>query len=101
MTKFLAALGATVLVSPAIFALIIGVLAWRAWWLYPAWDWYIVPLGAPHISFWHCAAFIALTSALTHQTQTRKDSREYDWGAVAALFMSPMVTWLVLWWMKP
>jgi hypothetical protein len=63
-TKLLAAVGAMVVVFPLVFGLFIVVVAWRTWWLYPAWGWYVVPLGVPAIGFWHFAALLTLASAI-------------------------------------
>lgn len=57
MSEILAAIGAAVIVLPLAMLVIVALLMWRAWWLYPAWGWFMVPLGLPGDSLLalHCA----------------------------------------------
>ena len=96
--KFLAIVGATVIAIPII--IIIGVLGiiWRAWWLYPAWGWFLVPLGVHQISLWHFTALMFLLATLTHQSNTKKDERKEDWSSMlGVVVLYPIVAWLILW----
>ena len=100
MTNFFAAIGVFVLALPIVMLLGILVIMWRTWWLYPAWEWYIVPLGVPSIAFWHFAALLLLSSVLFHRDESKKDDRATDWGKTAAIFMWPVIVWVMLWWMR-
>jgi hypothetical protein len=97
MTKFLTFIGATVFVAPLMFGIMILSITWRTWWLYPAWAWYIEPLGVRPITFWHFAALLFLISDLTPM-HTQKG--EEDWPKLLIVFLSPMITWAMLWWMR-
>lgn len=85
---------------PLILALIVATMLWRAWWFYPAWGWFLVPLGVPQISFWHFTTLMLLVSVLTSRTDTKKDERKEDWAKVVILFIAPMLTWALLRWMR-
>lgn len=98
--NFLSVIGAGVIFIPIAIGLSILAIAWRAWWLYPTWRWFIVPLGAPQISFWHFAALMAVISVLTHQVDNHEDKRELDWSKVGASFAMPIIFWAIFWWMK-
>jgi hypothetical protein len=49
VTKVLTTIGLCVLGIPAILGFAVLGAMWRAWWLYPTWNWFIVPLGVPPI----------------------------------------------------
>lgn len=98
MTTFLATIGAIVLVMPAFIGLMLLSSMWRAWWLYPAWSWFIVPLGIPQISFWHFMALMLLISVCTAHPETKKDERKIDWAVTTIVFFAPVITWVMLWW---
>ena len=68
---------------------------WRTWWLYPIYQWYLVPLRVPMISFWHFMALMLVIGYLTGHVDLRKDERPIDWAAVAAAWISPVVLWVV------
>lgn len=97
---FLAVIGASVLALPIVFGIIIGLLVWRSWWLYPAWSWFIVPLGAPAISFWHFMALTFLLGILSSQVETKKDDRPEDPKIWASKFCMPIIAWVVLKWLS-
>lgn len=80
---------------------VVGVLgvAWRAWWLYPTWAWFIVPLGAPAISFWHFTALIFIIGVLTVHPDMKKDDRKVEWAGYINLLVWPIVAWAILRWM--
>lgn len=98
MNTFLSTLGAAVIVLPLFFVIIVGIIAWRSWWLYPAWAWFLVPLGVPQISFWHFAALLMLISMITNAGDYKEDKRPIDWSKVFAAFIAPIITWVILWW---
>jgi hypothetical protein len=98
--KFFAAVGLFVVGIPFIMLMSIIGLMWRAWWLYPVWAWFLVPLGLPAISFWHFAALLLLISLLTVHDNIKKDDREVSWIAVAVSFMFPMIAWVTMRWLR-
>lgn len=85
---------------PLAFVWTIASAAWWAWWLYPAWGWFVVSLGVRQIGFWHFAALVFLAKIITHQSSYKKDDRPTDWGFVIASYLVPIFTWLVLRWMR-
>ena len=93
-------IGAAAVVVPVILGLSILLVMWKAWWLYPAWAWYLVPLGLPQITFWHFTALLFLLSTLTGHVSLKKDNRPTDWGAVVTLNLWPMIAWAILRWMR-
>jgi len=95
----LASLGALVVTVPAVFVLTIAGTAWRSYWLYPAWNWFAVPLGVPSISFWHFAALTLLTFYFTNTSDEKKDDRPHDWYRTLAAFVLPILLYFVLKWM--
>ena len=100
MSKFLTTIGAIVVAGPFIFGLLILAIMWRTWWLYPTWEWYVVPLGVRQVSFWHFAALMFLISVFTAHTSHKKDDRPMDWSSMLASLITPMLIWALLWWMR-
>lgn len=99
--NFFAAIGIVVLAIPFLLGILILGIMWRAWWLYPAWGWFIVPLGVPAISFWHFTALTFLISLITMHTDDKKDDRKTDWNTkLIVAFLWPVVAWLLLRWMR-
>ncbi len=100
MSNALAFIGLITIALPIL--IVMGVLAsmWRAWWLYPAWSWFLMPLGAPAISFWHFTALSILIGTVTHHSDTRKDDRAQDWTQIFVAFIWPMLLCVMLRWMK-
>jgi phosphoglycerol transferase MdoB-like AlkP superfamily enzyme len=99
MSSFFAAIGIAMVAVPLILIMVILALMWRAWWLYPAWAWFIVPLGLPAITFWHFAALVFLVNLLMHQMSTKKDERKEDWPVLIMAFLWPALAWALMWWM--
>lgn len=97
--QFLATVGVAVFVLPLVFALAILSSLWRTWWLYPAWAWFMVPLGLPQASFWHVAALLYLVHILTVDVEIRKDDRPIAWTSIGVILFSPILSWAVLRWM--
>jgi|SRR5580765_6914342 len=97
-------LGIALFIAIQIALLIITVVAsvtWKAWWLFPAWAWYLVPLGLPQISFWHFTALFFLVDTLTRHMDIKKDTRPFDWStAIFGTMLWPMLAWLILRWMR-
>ncbi len=99
MTQFFTAISvATVAVPFVIILMALGVM-WRSWWLYPAWGWFLVPLGVPPISFWHFAALLLLVDAL-RSVDTKKDERKSEWGSIVIVFLLPILVWALMRWMR-
>lgn len=99
MNTFLSTIGATVIIVPIVLVIAIGAILWRAWWLYPAWAWFIVPLGISQISFWDFAALLTLISIVTGHADFKKDDRPVDWSKAASALLLPITTWAILWWL--
>lgn len=96
---FFAAIGVLVVAIPAILGLLILSMIWRAWWLYPAWRWFVVPLGLPQISFWHFVGLVFFLGVLTHKVDTKKDERKEQWESHLLLFLWPILAWAILRWL--
>jgi hypothetical protein len=93
-------LTAVLLLVTGIIGLIVLSLLWRAWWLYPAWQWFLVPLGVPQISFYHFAAIVYLIGTLTAHTDVHKDDRPFSWSSFVALWTAPVIVWFILRWLR-
>jgi uncharacterized BrkB/YihY/UPF0761 family membrane protein len=100
VTEVFAAIGVFVVALPVMIGLGILAVMWRAWWLYPAWAWFLVPLGLPGIRFWHFTALLVLVSALIYRVDTKKDERKTDWGVIIVGFLWPILSWAILRWMR-
>lgn len=100
MTNLLAAIGVLAISIPVIFLLAIAVTAWRAWWLYPAWGWFLMPLGAPAIPFWHFTALLILIDTIWKQMDIKEDKRKIEWGSVIVHYLWPIAAWALLRWMR-
>lgn len=98
-TAFYAAIGMAIVGLPLTIVIVGLSTLWRAWWLYPTWAWYVVPLGAPAIAFWHFAALLILVSAL-HNTNIHKDERKIDWSTYVIVFLWPVAAWVILRWLR-
>lgn len=79
---------------------ILANILWRAWWLYPAWTWFVVPIGAPAITFWHFTGLMLLLSIVTHQIDTKEDERKEAWTSWIVGYTWPVVAWVVLRWLS-
>lgn len=99
MINFFAGLGLAVILVPLLLGFVVIMTLWRAWWLYPAWAWFIVPLGVRPISFWHFTALMYLISVLTLHTDTKKDERPTQWAAVVTIMLVPVIYWLFFRWL--
>jgi hypothetical protein len=101
ISRIMAAFFGFLLGVPALIGLVLLGVVWRTWWLFPAWAWYVVPLGVRQISFWHFAALTALIGTLTHSTgDTKKDDRQPDWAKmIITPLLTPVFAWMLLWWL--
>lgn len=98
--KITMVVGLLVMAFPFVLGLAILATMWRTWWFYPAWGWFLVPLGVPPISFWHFAALMLLVGALTTHNDTKEDPRKEDWQKLTIMFFWPMLLWALMWWMR-
>lgn len=97
--KFFASIGVGVSITVLSLPMILFGILWRAWWFFPAWGWFVVPLGVPPISFWHFAGLLTGVINLLHVTPIYKETRTVDWWTCClSLFGYPVVTWALLWW---
>jgi hypothetical protein len=99
MSEILTSIGALVIGTPIIMGIILAGITWRAWWLYPAWAWFIVPLGAPSINFWHFAALLLLLDTMK-TISVKKDERKTEWGSIVVIILWPIAAWALLRWMR-
>jgi len=99
MSNFFTTLGVLVIAIPFITAMLVLGLLWRAWWLFPAWGWFVVPLGVSPITFWHFTALIFFGSVMTTHIDMKKDERKIEWGAAPVIILWPILTWVLLRWM--
>lgn len=60
MFNIIASAGAFVIAAPFVLIITLFGVMWRSWWFYPAWGWFIVPLGVVPIRFWHFAALLMI-----------------------------------------
>lgn len=100
MTEFFAFLGIMFVAIPFILCFAFLGTIWRSWWLYPAWGWYLVPLGVAPVNFWHFTALLFLVSTLTNHIDTKKDDRKFEWASLFVLFIWPIIVWALLRWMR-
>jgi hypothetical protein len=97
-TKVLAGIGGGVIVAPIILLFALAGAFWRAWWLYPAWDWFVVPIGIRPITFSTFVGLSIIVSAMTHDPDMKEDKRPTSNYALLGLVIGPPVVWLALWW---
>jgi len=90
---------AVIVTAPFLFVLLIAGSAWRAWWLYPIWAWFIQPLGVPSISFWHFTALQLLVGLLTTHTDEKKDDRKHNWVATGVALLLPIMMYFIFMWL--
>jgi hypothetical protein len=100
MYELFAAIVVVVVALPFVVGLMLAMALWRAWWLYPAWGWFLVPLGAPAITFWHFAALLLIVGTVTAHEDTKKDERKTDRVAIVASLFAPMIWWALLRFMR-
>ena len=98
MISFFTTLGIAVFAFPFLLVLSVAVIAWRAWWMYPAWAWFIVPLGAPQITFWHFTGLLFLVTSITQHFDTHEDKRKNSWPAMIIGALWPILVWTTMWW---
>ncbi len=82
-------------------ALMMANFAWWAWWLYPAWAWFLEPLGVPHVSFWMFVGIAVLLRQkpsfdFPEESKTRKWN---EWlGLASGAVLGPIFVWVFLRW---
>ncbi len=88
-----------------LLALVFGLAnyLWWAWWVYPAWGWFVEPLGVPHVSIWAFVGVIILLHGkpdlwVGHSdTKTRTGA---EWiGTLIGAVSGPVVVWAILRWL--
>lgn len=97
MLKILAVVSIVIGAVPIVFALAYLLLMWRVWWLYPAWEWFFVPLGLPPITFWHLAGLLVLVEVTTRPTPKTAKNDEKDWQQFFTGILTPPFAWLIFW----
>lgn len=99
-TALLIALG-----SLGILGFFLLISLWHVWWLYPAWEWFLVPLGLPPITVWH---FWGLWLVIRHKgaqfeterpKETRGPTTQEVWGTLIGALIGPILLWTVLRWL--
>jgi hypothetical protein len=100
MSNLFTFIGVFVVALPLLIGIALLGTMWRAWWLYPAWGWYLVPLGVPAVSFWHFTALMILVAVLTAHVETKKDERKTEWASYVVVFLWPIVAWAILRWLR-
>lgn len=90
------------IVGAIVTVIALGLLGtmWRSWWLYPAWGWFIMPLGMPSITFWHFTALLFFVETVSQRLDTKKDERPENRLTWVILFCWPIVAWALLRWMR-
>lgn len=88
----------------AVFLGAIALQVWFAWWLYPAWGWFVVPLGVPSITLWHfIGLFVLLRARLsepkTEPKETKPKTTADHAGVMLAWAVGPILTWVFLRWL--
>lgn len=74
---------------------------WWAWWVYPAWGWFLEPLGVPHVSlvvFMGLVMFLRAAQAggwPTKATDSRRTAGEWIVVAIGLVF-GPITAWVLL-----
>lgn len=58
-----------------------------------AWGWFVVPLGAPAIGYWHALALATLVGLLVRQNGLERDTTK----GVGEHLSAVLVSWFVLW----
>jgi len=53
---------------------IVPIILYRGWVLFTMWNWFIVPLGAPHISLFHVLGISVIINVLTNHSEIKKKS---------------------------
>lgn len=101
MSNVFTIVGVLAVMLPVMLGMALLVAIWRAWWFYPAWAWFVVPLGVPQIAFWHFAALLIFVNAATAHFDEKKDERKTDWAKVATAAAAPIFAWVLLRMLRP
>ena len=85
-------------------AMMVLSLLWWSWWVYPAWQWFMVPIGVPHISFWQFVGLVVLwrsrmpnkPSNIPKETRKPNTTETTVYWVLAVL--GPVLVWALLSW---
>lgn len=91
-----------VILGSSALAISVLIALWSAWWVFPAWQWFLVPLGVPKISFWHFIGLWAIFRFRLPELEAKKTkdlvATDYvSWGL--SLVLGPPLLWLWLRWL--
>ena len=64
------------------FGLAFAISMWKAFVLMKVWQWFAVPLGAPHIGLWHAFGLGTVAIVATYQMRAPKIDDDGDFGKV-------------------
>ena len=81
----------------ALFAYILFVGVFRAYVLTQLWAWFIVPLGLEQIGLWHAWGLAMIIGMFTVKASDYKSDEKKDMTEKIGLFISPVITTLVVW----
>lgn len=65
------------------------------WAIMKLWGWFIIPLGAPPISFWHGLGIAACVNLFTFRSDTPKDNDKSWWSLIGLMLVRAIVIPLV------
>lgn len=99
MINFLVSLGAIVVSIPFILVFGVAGMLWRSWWLYPAWSWFLVPLGIKDVSFWQFTAITFFVSTIMSHAGIHEDKRPISGISISMLFIMPVIAWGIMKWL--
>lgn len=90
--------GAAIVIGTIVMTLLC--VLWWSWWLYPAWGWFIVPLGVPPISLWHFWGLLALLRAKVPKIEDKEPEPKpgKNWPQfIAECLIGPILMWALFW----
>lgn len=82
---------------------IVGVPMWETYWLHPLWAVVMVPLGLPHIDYWHMFAFNLFLSVLFMSPRVPAESTDKALNKALSSslinsFLRPVLAYYVIGW---
>ena len=87
----------------ALFAIagIMGITLLNGWVVINMWNWYVLPLGAPEISFAHALGLATLVSFIARATIIDEDGEEMKRlvYTIASPLLTIMMGWIIKFWM--
>ena len=76
---------------------------WWAWWVYPAWAWFLVPLGLPAINLWYFLGLVFILHgkpAKMEIADPEKKAKWTDWfGYALGSLVGPIFVYWTLYWL--